>query len=62
MLLVSFIVAVIVYVISVHFVSIHAYKICHTKIGWYFLNTSNECRNGVCKYAKECQRNTVFDK
>ena len=51
---------VLLYIICVHYISIYGYKICNTKLGWYFLNSSKECKNCVCKYAQTCKRNTVY--
>lgn len=61
-MILQIVLTVIIYIITVQFISRFGYKICETKIGWYFLNCSNECRNGVCKYAHECKRNTVYKK
>lgn len=59
-MLLKIVLVVMIYIILVQVLSRYGYKICHTKIGWYLMSSSGECRNCMCKYAHSCKRNTVY--
>ena len=44
-------IVVLLYLVLTHILSYHAYKFC---------KKNKECRNGTCKYRKNCKWNSVY--